>query len=424
MDVSSLRTATLLGASSGLRTFSGPAALALHGRLGRGRARVAIVAAGAGELRVRQAAGRPGPHARERAGGAARHRKRCRATARRACRARRSAARPRSARVRRACTRAACSPRRLPVPDPVVGAAEDAIVLCLVALATRDRAPEAAADAAERAAARGGRVAAGVAATAVGTAAMTAAQAAAPADSSDAPGEVGRRLLEGVFGRKVRRRERGPLNHAMHWLYGTSWGVGLGLLTAGEAEPPPVVPTGLALGAGVWATSLVELPLLGLAPPVWRQPPAAIAADAGYHLSTASRPRRRSPGCGGGRIDQRWAWKRRSRSALPTTETLENTIARLATTGLRSPIAASGMAAMLYPNAQARFCLIVRSVARLRRMASLAARRSPETSVRSPASMATSVPVPIDRPRSACARSRTRATPRRRRIATRRGRAR
>ena len=60
----------------------------------------------------------------------------------------------------------------------------------------------------------------------------------------------------------------------MHWLYGTSWGVGLGLLTAGEAEPPPVVPTGLALGAGVWAASLVELPLLGLAPPVWRQSPA------------------------------------------------------------------------------------------------------------------------------------------------------
>ena len=110
----------------------------------------------------------------------------------------------------------------------VVGAAEDAIVLCLVALATRDRAPEAAADAAERAAARGGRVAAGVAATAVGTAAMTAAQAAAPASRATRPGEVGRRLLEGVFGRRVRRRERGPLNHAMHWLYGTSWGVGLG----------------------------------------------------------------------------------------------------------------------------------------------------------------------------------------------------
>ena len=95
---------------------------------------------------------------------------------------------------------------RLPLPDPVVGAAEDAIVLCLVALATGER---------------GGRVASGVAATAVGTAAMTAAQAVAGSDS-DAPGRVGRRLIEGVFGRRVRRRERGPLNHAMHWVYGTS----------------------------------------------------------------------------------------------------------------------------------------------------------------------------------------------------------
>jgi hypothetical protein len=126
-------------------------------------------------------------------------------------------------------------------------------------------------------------VAAGVAATAVGTAAMTATQAAAGSDS-DAPGRVGRRLVEGVFGRRVRRRERGPLNHAMHWLYGTSWGVALGALTAGEDGPPPVVPTGLALGLGVWAASLVELPLLGVAPPVWRQKPGQIATDVGFHL--------------------------------------------------------------------------------------------------------------------------------------------
>jgi hypothetical protein len=43
----------------------------------------------------------------------------------------------------------------------------------------------------------------------------------------------------------------------------------------------------------------------------------------------------------------RRASKRRRRSALPTTERLENTIARLATTGLSRPIAASGMAATL-----------------------------------------------------------------------------
>jgi hypothetical protein len=87
-----------------------------------------------------------------------------------------------------------------------------------------------------------------------------------------------------VFGRKVPRRERGALNQAMHWLYGTSWGVALGALTARSDEPPPVVPTGAALGLGVWASSLVELPLLGVAPPVWRQLPRQAAADAGFHL--------------------------------------------------------------------------------------------------------------------------------------------
>ena len=47
--------------------------------------------------------------------------------------------------------------------------------------------------------------------------------------------------------------------------------------------------------------------------------------------------------------------------------------------------------------------MIVASVRRESRMASALASRSPETSVMSEASIATSVPVPIARPRSACA---------------------
>ena len=53
----------------------------------------------------------------------------------------------------------------------------------------------------------------------------------------------------------------------------------------------------------------------------------------------------------------------------------------------------------------------MRSVARLRRIASAAARRSPLTSVRSEASIATSVPVPIASPRSACASAGASLTP-------------
>ena len=279
-----LREASLLGASSGIRTFSAVGALALHGRL---PARPAWIAAAAGELAFDKVPGVParveplGIVARLSTGAISGHS----ADGRRGMIAGAAAAMGTAFAGYRARTMLA---RRLPVPDAVVGAVEDAVALCCAALATRDRPPDAADDATEAAASRAGRVAAGVAATAVGTAAMTAAQsavtAATGAEPSDAPGEVGRRLLEDVLGRKVRRGERVALNHAVHWLYGTSWGVALGAVTARGDTPPPVVPTGAALGLGVWAASLVELPLLGVAPPVWRRHPLDTLTDAAYHL--------------------------------------------------------------------------------------------------------------------------------------------
>src|SRR6266540_3942636 len=96
-------------------------------------------------------------------------------------------------------------------------------------------------------------------------------------------------------------------------------------------------------------------------------------------------------------------WNRRSRKELVTTKTLEKAITAAATIGLRYPATARGIAATLYAKAQERLPLIVRRVRRASRIASAAARRSPESSVRSEASIATSVPVPIAMPRSACA---------------------
>src|SRR5690606_28015395 len=87
--------------------------------------------------------------------------------------------------------------------------------------------------------------------------------------------------------------------------------------------------------------------------------------------------------------------KERRRRLLPTTNTLENAIAAPASIGFSSPSAASGIAAVLYAKAQNRLPLMVERVRRDRRIASAAARRSPRTRVMSPASIATSVPVPI-----------------------------
>jgi hypothetical protein len=53
----------------------------------------------------------------------------------------------------------------------------------------------------------------------------------------------------------------------------------LGLAAAGRR--PGI---GVMFGLTVWSASLVHLPALGLAPPVWEYDPQALATDVGFHL--------------------------------------------------------------------------------------------------------------------------------------------
>jgi len=41
---------------------------------------------------------------------------------------------------------------------------------------------------------------------------------------------------------------------------------------------------GALFGTGVWSASLVQLPAMKLAPPVWEYPPAELALEVGYHV--------------------------------------------------------------------------------------------------------------------------------------------
>lgn len=124
-----------------------------------------------------------------------------------------------------------------------------------------------------------------MAAAAVGTAAMTSAQVwlyGITGDrGSDGPAKVGEKTL-GALGIKVRKEQRPALNTAMHALYGTSWGLPFGVVLGRGGPTGPA--KGLAFGLSVWATSLIELPAFGIAEPVWRQSPASIAQDLGFHL--------------------------------------------------------------------------------------------------------------------------------------------
>jgi hypothetical protein len=133
-----------------------------------------------------------------------------------------------------------------------------------------------------------GAVLRGAVAGAVGTATMTAAQAvemkATGREPSTTPAEVAKRLIEGVLQREVSESETGTLNNVMHWLYGTSWGVAYGIVE-GSRSRPPSLRSGLVFGSVVWAASLIELPALGVAPPVWEYPPRELVSDVALHLA-------------------------------------------------------------------------------------------------------------------------------------------
>lgn len=126
----------------------------------------------------------------------------------------------------------------------------------------------------------------GLLAGAAGTAAMTAAQTALyriqGSEGSTTPAEVAKRVIRGVFHRRVDERHTDRLNTLMHVGYGTGWGIPFGI-TMGSIDASPL-PAGLIFGTAVWAASLVELPLMKLAPPVWRYSPGQLASDLGFHL--------------------------------------------------------------------------------------------------------------------------------------------
>jgi uncharacterized membrane protein len=277
-----LRSAAALGAVSGMRTFGGWAGLAVRGRVTARRPRVALLVAAAGEM-----AGDKTPWVPPRSAPAA-----LAGRVISGALAGRLVGGGRGARLGAATAAASTYPsqrarallgQRLGVPDPMLGVAEDALVLGAAtaaagALEERESGGDAS-DPSDLARERSSAVTAavrGLLAAAVGTAAMTSVQAAylsaTGGEPSSTPGDVGRKLID------VPRDRRAAFNQAMHMLYGTAWGAPFGLLR--RSRPGD----GLLFGAAVWCVSLVELPFLGVAPPPWRQAPGALASDLAFHL--------------------------------------------------------------------------------------------------------------------------------------------
>lgn len=125
-------------------------------------------------------------------------------------------------------------------------------------------------------------LAAGVAGTAAMTLAQTAYYKASGTEASSVPAEVAKRLIRGVMHRTVDEDRTELLNTLTHWSYGSSWGTAYGLVQSTVRRS--AVPSGLTFGVAVWTASLIHLPAMKLAPPVWEYPPPQLASDVGFHL--------------------------------------------------------------------------------------------------------------------------------------------
>lgn len=125
-----------------------------------------------------------------------------------------------------------------------------------------------------------------MAAGAIGTAAMTAyqitVQKARGGGSSNVPGEVGRRMIEGVLQRAAPEGIEAKLTMPVHVLYGTGGGAIYGIIHA--SMWPRHLRHGLVFGTVAWAASMLALPVMKLAPPPWEMPIREIPIDLSYHL--------------------------------------------------------------------------------------------------------------------------------------------
>jgi hypothetical protein len=127
-----------------------------------------------------------------------------------------------------------------------------------------------------------GTIGRGLAAGAIGTAAMTASSTAEMKlrgrEASTAPADAAMKVLgvEGFCDDGAKSR----FANAVHWAYGTSWGVPRALLDAAGLRP---VAAAAAHGGALWASEQVMLPALGVAPPLWRWGATEVAIDALHH---------------------------------------------------------------------------------------------------------------------------------------------
>ena len=101
-------------------------------------------------------------------------------------------------------------------------------------------------------------------------------------DEAPVPGQVGKRLFEGLFQKKLPPQRAELVSNVTHWAYGMLNGALYGI--AAESLGQPRTCYGLPFGAGVWAVDYAVLPAAGLYKPIQDYDRETLAKDLTAHL--------------------------------------------------------------------------------------------------------------------------------------------
>ena len=101
-------------------------------------------------------------------------------------------------------------------------------------------------------------------------------------EQAPAPAQVGKRLVEGLFDRKLPPSRAALMNNVTHWAYGMLGGAQYGIVAG--SLPKPRIRYGLVFGTTVWASGYVILPAAKLYKPIWEYDRNTLAKDLSAHL--------------------------------------------------------------------------------------------------------------------------------------------
>jgi len=101
-------------------------------------------------------------------------------------------------------------------------------------------------------------------------------------EGAPAPAQVGKRLVEGLFLRRLPDHDAALMNNLTHWGYGMFGGAQYGLVAGSMARSR--LRYGLLFGSAVWAAGYVVLPAARLYEPIWKYDVGTLARDYSAHL--------------------------------------------------------------------------------------------------------------------------------------------